>query len=71
VATHTEFDAEIEAHLELLTQQYLSQGMTAEAARRAARLQFGNLTRHREDRHDLRSRPGLESAWQPSPRLWC
>lgn len=59
-----EFDAEVGEHLELLTQRYISQGMTEEAARRAARLQFGNLTRHREDRHDLRSRPALESLWQ-------
>ncbi len=64
MSKHTEFDAEIDAHLELLTQRYVSQGMTEEAARRAARLQFGNLTRHREDRHDLRSRPALESLWQ-------
>ena len=27
VSKHTEFDAEIEAHLELLTQRYVSQGM--------------------------------------------
>lgn len=36
-----DLDAEITAHFELLVDRYVEQGMTPEAARRKARLQFG------------------------------
>jgi hypothetical protein len=39
-----EMDAEIHAHLHLLTERYVSQGMSRDNAARAARLQFGNVT---------------------------
>ena len=64
MADDPEIDGEIDEHLELLTQRYISQGMTEDAARRAARLQFGNLTLHREDRYRLQTIPVLESLWQ-------
>jgi predicted permease len=58
-----ELDDELQAHLELLTQRYVHQGMPAEEARQAARRQFGNPSllqeRHREARSFL------------SPSAWC
>jgi predicted permease len=64
MADDPEIDGEIREHLELLTQRYISQGMTEDAARRAARLQFGNLTLLREDRYHLQTIPVLEFLWQ-------
>ena len=43
-----DFVAEIEAHLELETQQLKEQGLSEEEARTAARRAFGNLTRAQE-----------------------
>ena len=44
----SDFAAEIEAHLELETEQLKEQGLSEEEARRAARRAFGNLTRAEE-----------------------
>jgi len=44
----SDFAAEIEAHLELETQQLREQGLSEEEARRAARRAFGNLARAQE-----------------------
>jgi len=44
----SDFAAEIEAHLELETQQLREQGLSEEEARRAARRAFGNLTQAQE-----------------------
>jgi len=44
----SDFTAEIEAHLELETEQLKEQGLSEEEARRAARRAFGNLTRAQE-----------------------
>jgi len=44
----SDFAAEIEAHLELETEQLKEQGLSEEEARRAARRAFGNLTRAQE-----------------------
>jgi len=50
----SEFDAETQTHLQLLTEQFIRQGMDANDARSAAHRQFGNPTllrqRHRESR---------------------
>lgn len=40
---------EVESHIELQTQEYVSQGLSPEQARGAARLKFGNATLARED----------------------
>jgi putative ABC transport system permease protein len=40
---------EFETHLELLAGRYVNGGMTPEEAHAAARRQFGNVTRHREE----------------------
>jgi predicted permease len=44
----SDFTAEIEAHLELETEQLKEQGLSEEEARRAARRAFGNLTQAQE-----------------------
>jgi predicted permease len=44
----SDFRAEIEAHLELETEQLKEQGLSEEAARMAARRAFGNVTRAEE-----------------------
>jgi putative ABC transport system permease protein len=50
----SEFDLETQMHLQLLTDQFIRQGMDPEDASSAARCQFGNTTllrqRHRESR---------------------
>jgi predicted permease len=45
---HSDFTAEIEAHLELETERLREQGLSEEEARRAARRAFGNVTRAEE-----------------------
>jgi predicted permease len=50
----SEFDGEMQVHLQLLTEKFIRQGMDPEGADSAARRQFGNTTllqqRHRESR---------------------
>jgi hypothetical protein len=50
----SEFDCEMQIHLQLLTEKFIRQGMAPEDADSAARRQFGNTTslrqRHRESR---------------------
>jgi hypothetical protein len=38
-----ELDEELNSHLELLTEQKISEGMTAQEARRAARIELGGV----------------------------
>jgi predicted permease len=47
-----EFAAEIEAHLQLETDRLKEQGLTEDEARDAARRNFGNVTRVREQRYE-------------------
>src|SRR5215510_5553941 len=49
-----ELDEEIEAHLRLLTERYVRQGMTEAEAARAARRQFGNVTLLQEEHREIR-----------------
>jgi hypothetical protein len=67
-----ELDDEIEAHLRLLTERYVSQGMSEYEAAWAARQQFGNVTLLQEANRDLRTRcPSLNrnrcsgEVWNP------
>ena len=57
-----ELAKEIAAHLALLEDEYLRQGMTPEDARRAARLSYGGVEQakqlHRVERGVSRSDPG-------------
>jgi putative ABC transport system permease protein len=54
-----EFQAEMEEHVRLLAERYRRQGMTSEAAVRAARLQFGNTTLLQEDRRTMQTLPTI------------
>jgi hypothetical protein len=39
-----DLDGEIQVHIALLKERYVRQGMSAQDAHRAARIQFGNVT---------------------------
>ncbi|TAK17804.1 MAG: ABC transporter permease [Acidobacteria bacterium] len=52
---------EIEAHVDLATEHYVEQGMAPDAARRKARLRFGNPRAHRERVDDLNRLPILDA----------
>lgn len=56
-----DFDAELNTHLQLLTDRYITQGMTHAEASAAARRQFGNASVLKENRHDLQSFRPLET----------
>jgi len=60
----TEFDVEIQEHLQLLAERFVVQGMSREEARAAARRQFGNVTLLQEDRRELRTFLSLEALWR-------
>ena len=60
-AATSDFEAELADHLNLLTERYVRQGMTSEEARQAARRQFGNTTRLREDRREMQSIATLDA----------
>ena len=49
-----DLDDEIEAHLRLLAERYVRQGMTEAEAMWAARRQFGNVTLLREVNREMR-----------------
>ncbi len=49
-----ELDGEIETHLRLLTDRYVSQGMTEAEAAWASRRQFGNVTLLKEANREMR-----------------
>lgn len=53
--------AEIEAHVALAVDHYIEKGMTPDAARREARLQFGNPRAHRERVSDLSRLPFFDA----------
>jgi predicted permease len=59
-----EFDDELQAHLQLLTEQYLRQGLPAEEAGLAARRQFGNSSLVRERHREARSFLSLSTFWR-------
>src|SRR5689334_7210934 len=59
-----EFDDEIRAHLQMLAERFVAQGMPKEAAAAAARRQFGNATLLQEDRGELQTFPSIEAWWQ-------
>lgn len=59
-----EFDDELHAHLSLLTERYIRQGMTPNDAASAARRQFGNTTLLQENRREMQLFPTLETLWR-------
>src|SRR5215470_8439573 len=54
-----ELEREIGAHLALLEDEYLRQGMTSEEARRAARLAYGGVEQAKQLHRDERGFRGL------------
>lgn len=56
----SDFNDEVQAHLQLLVDRFVAQGMTREDAAAAARRQFGNTTLLQEDRRELRTLVSVE-----------
>src|SRR5262249_23202343 len=52
-----DFDDEVRAHIEMLTEDSLRRGMTPEAARRAAGVRFGGPMQGKEQQRDQRGMP--------------
>jgi putative ABC transport system permease protein len=59
-----EFDDEIQAHLDSLTERYVRQGMTEAEAASAARRQFGNVTLLQEANREMRGIRFIETIFQ-------
>jgi predicted permease len=59
-----DLDDELRAHIEMLVEENLRQGMTIEEARRAARRSFGGVTQTIEAYRDQRGLPMLETLVQ-------
>jgi predicted permease len=58
-----EFDDEIAAHLDLLTEDYIRRGMSPTEARLAARRSFGGVAQVKETQRELRGLPQIEVLW--------
>jgi putative ABC transport system permease protein len=56
----SDFDEEVQAHLQLLVDRFVAQGMSRRDAAAAARRQFGNTTLLQEDRRELRTLVSVE-----------
>jgi len=59
-----EFDAEVETHLAMLTDEHVRRGLTPAAARRAALIEFGGALQTREDHRDRRGFAFVDTALQ-------
>jgi predicted permease len=59
-----ELSEEIEAHLELLTEEHLRRGLSPQAAREAARLDFGGIEQVKEAHRDQRGLPFADTFHQ-------
>ena len=60
----TEFDNEIQEHLQLLAERFMAEGMSREGAAAAARRQFGNVTLLNENHKELQTFPSIEAVWR-------
>jgi predicted permease len=59
-----EFEHELDAHLDMLTDENVRRGMAPEEARRCARLRLGGHTQLRETNRELQGLPMLETFFQ-------
>ncbi len=59
-----DFDEEAAAHIDLLTQDLIRQGMTLPEARRVARVKFGGIEAAKEQHRDSRGLPWLDGVMQ-------
>lgn len=62
--TEREMDDEMRFHLEMVTEENLRRGMSAEEARRAARLSFGGMEQVKEECRDVSRLRWIEDVWQ-------
>lgn len=60
----TQFAQELNAHLEMLTEENVRRGMSPDEARRRAHIRLGGATPLRETHRELRGLPFLETLWQ-------
>ena len=60
----SDFDDDVEMHLDLLTERFIERGMAPVEAATAARRQFGNTTLLQERRREMLTLPGLEHLWR-------
>ena len=63
-AVERDLDEEVQAHLELLVDEYRATGMEDAAARRAARLELGGTGQVKDAVRDVRRGIWLEHVWQ-------
>jgi predicted permease len=63
-ALDQEFEQEIEAHLGMLTDEYVRRGMTPDHARRAAAVRIGNAQSLKMQHRDARAWPSLDALGQ-------
>ena len=59
-----DFDREVSSHMEMLIDHHLRRGLPADAARRAAALEFGGAMQIKEQQHDRRGLPFVETTLQ-------
>ena len=59
-----EFGRELDAHLDLLTEENIRRGMSPDEARRAARVRLGGVTQLHETHRELQGLPGFETLGQ-------
>src|SRR6478735_2419383 len=59
-----DFDAEMTAHLDLLTDDHIRRGLPPAEARRQAILRFGGPLQIREQQHESRGLPFVETTMQ-------
>jgi predicted permease len=64
LSSEHEFDDELLAHIELLTERYIRQGATPTEARAAALRQFGHATQLKEEMHEQRTLAWLDNVLQ-------
>jgi predicted permease len=60
----SELDAELQAHLDRLTEEYIRRGMSPQDAKYAARREFGGVEQTKELYRDRRGLPFLETLFQ-------
>ncbi|HWT03102.1 MAG TPA: ABC transporter permease, partial [Pyrinomonadaceae bacterium] len=63
-AVHREIDEEVQFHIDMRTEEYVSKGMSPEEARREAERRFGRLTRIKEMGYEVRGGGLVETLWQ-------
>jgi len=59
-----DFDREVSSHLDMLVDHHLRRGLSPQAARRAAAIEFGGAMQIKELQHDRRGLPLVETTLQ-------